>query len=107
MARYKLLATTSAKAGRDEEFNAWYDDRHMPDVLAVPGFVSAERFISMTNEGPKYLAIYEVETDDIAATMAEFGRRPGTDLMPVSDSLDFSAGQIGFWKSYLGEGRLE
>src|SRR5712691_10288242 len=40
-------------------FNAWYDDRYFPDLLACPGWVSARRFVSI-GDGPKYAAMYEV-----------------------------------------------
>lgn len=98
MARYRLVALSNAVEGRDEEFNHWYDTQHLPDVMSVPGFVSAER-LTCLGEGPhRYLAIYEIETDDIASVLAEFGKRPGTDLMPLSDALDLSTAQIGFWQ---------
>ncbi len=98
MARYKLVALSNAAQGRDDDYNEWYNTQHMPDVLAVPGFVSAER-LTCIGEGPhRYLAIYEIETDDIGAVLAEFAKRPGTDLMPVSDALDMSTVQIGFWQ---------
>ena len=98
MARYKLVALSNAVEGRDEEFNHWYDTQHLPDVMAVPGFMSAER-LTVLGDGPhRYLAIYEIETDDIAAVLAEFGKRPGTELMPLSDALDISTAQIGFWQ---------
>jgi hypothetical protein len=40
-------------------FNAWYEQRHFPDLLACPGWLSAKRFVSV-GEGPKYAAMYEV-----------------------------------------------
>jgi hypothetical protein len=40
-------------------FNAWYEDRHFPDLLACPGWLSARRFISI-GDGPRYAAMYEV-----------------------------------------------
>jgi hypothetical protein len=40
-------------------FNAWYEDRHIPDLLACPGWLSAKRFVSI-GHGPKYAALYEV-----------------------------------------------
>lgn len=98
MARYKLVAFSNAAEGREADFNQWYDGQHMPDVLAIPGMVSAQRF-ACVGEGPhKYMAIYEIETEDLGALLAEFGKRPGTDLMPISDALDFSTAQVGFWQ---------
>ncbi|KOY10249.1 hypothetical protein JEY62_27045 [Bradyrhizobium diazoefficiens] len=40
-------------------FNAWYEQRHFPDLLACPGWLSAKRFVSI-GDGPKYAAMYEV-----------------------------------------------
>lgn len=102
MARYKLVALSNAVAGRDDDYNEWYQSQHMPDVLAVPGFVAAER-LQVLGDGPyKYLAIYEIETDDIGAVLAEFSKRPGTELMPVSDALDRDGALIGFWSPIAG-----
>jgi hypothetical protein len=41
-------------------FNDWYEQRHVPDLLACPGWLSATRFVSI-GDGPKYAAMYEVE----------------------------------------------
>jgi hypothetical protein len=40
--------------------NDWYDNVHLPDLLSVPGFVSAVRFRQLGAES-HYLAIYEIE----------------------------------------------
>jgi len=40
-------------------FNAWYEEKHIPDLLACPGWLSARRFVAL-GEGPKYAAMYEV-----------------------------------------------
>src|ERR1700751_1221724 len=93
MARPHLLSFTNSVAGREDEFNRWYDERHVPDLLAVPGFVSAQRFAltdanGRVKRGWTYLAMYERETDDPDALMAEVRSRLGTEAMPVSDTLD-------------------
>ncbi len=46
----------------EKEFNEWYDTKHLPDILACPGWISGHRFKSI-NDGPKYVAIYEVAGD--------------------------------------------
>ena len=55
---------------QDAEFNEWYDDTHVPDVLAVPGVVSAQRFKhhQLDRDAGKparhsYVTIYEIEGD--------------------------------------------
>ena len=44
MARYEYLILSCAQPGREAEFEKWYDEQHIVDVLAVPGVVSARRF---------------------------------------------------------------
>ena len=39
----------------------------------------------------KYLAIYEIDTDDIASVFKEIAARRNTPLMPLSDAMDASA----------------
>jgi hypothetical protein len=75
MPRHLLIVHSNARDGRDDEFNAWYDRQHLPDVLAVPGFVRATRFVaqpSVHGELPehKYLAIYEIEADSLEDALA-------------------------------------
>ena len=47
----------------DEEFNAWYDTQHLPQLLELPGVLDAARYVAVKG-GPKYLAAYEVESVD-------------------------------------------
>ena len=50
------------------EFNDWYDNVHVPDIMTIPGFKRAARYMNpdiSTLETGRYLAIYEIETDDI------------------------------------------
>lgn len=93
MARHILLAFSNPLEGREEEFNAWYNERHLDDVLKVPGYVSAQRFelspTQMMPDGPyRYLAIYEVETDDLEATSKALQAMTPED-MPVSEAWDY------------------
>ena len=69
MARYLLFAFSDCKdPARENEFNDWYDNMHMPDMLKTPGLIRATRWMSADNkenEIRKYLALYELETDDL------------------------------------------
>ena len=40
----------------EEEFNAWYNTEHLPELLTLPGFLDAARYVA-TRGGPKYLAV--------------------------------------------------
>jgi len=43
MSRHVFAVLTNPVEGREAEFNAWYD-RHLHDILRLPGLVSAQRF---------------------------------------------------------------
>ncbi len=95
MARSILLVFTNATDGNDEEFNRWYDEIHMKEVIETPGFVGCERFElgegQMDSEERKhrYLAIYDIEGDPAAAlkTLQESAPR-----MQMTDTLNLEAG---------------
>ncbi|MFC1940283.1 DUF4286 family protein [Chloroflexota bacterium] len=61
-----VVETNCADAKRETEFNKWYDEIHLPDVLETPGFTRATRYENIeSSEGEgKFLAIYEIETND-------------------------------------------
>lgn len=100
MARYKFMAQCNAFDQREEDFNNWYDSQHLPDMLKIPGFVSAERF-TLVGDGPfRFLAIYEMDTDDLGASLAEIGKRAGTAAMPISDVIDGAGAQMTVWQPY-------
>ncbi len=94
MSRYTFVVLTNASGGRDGEFNEWYNNKHIPDVLNIPGFVAAQRFsiASAQMDGAtspwRYLALYELDTDDLAGALKELAARVGTPAMVMSDSLD-------------------
>jgi hypothetical protein len=90
-----LLALVNAESGRDEEFNRWYEERHLDDVLRIPGFVAARRYraaeAQLTGKPAHgYLTVYEIETDDIAAAVQRLLHAAPS--MPLSDSMDMSGG---------------
>ncbi|WP_179872157.1 DUF4286 family protein [Microcella indica] len=71
MARYLQLVETVPFAGAEAEFNCWYDEVHIPQVLTMPGFLTGQRFRLVGEDPssvPHYLAAYEIATDDIAET---------------------------------------
>ena len=90
MARYQFVVLSNPVEGREDEYNRWYDEQHLKDVLSVDGVVSAQRFkaseLTPTTHG--YMAVYGLETDDLAGVMGEFGVRAGTDAMPMSEAFD-------------------
>jgi len=41
------------------EYNAWYDDEHMPRLVSVPGIDRARRYVSLRGH-PRYLTAYDL-----------------------------------------------
>jgi hypothetical protein len=65
-----LITMTEPPPAMEEEFNAWYDTEHLPERLAIPGFISARRWVAKNlkpGEG-KYLATYELESPGVLST---------------------------------------
>lgn len=51
------------------EFHDWYDLEHLPSRAAVPGFLTAHRFVCI--EGwPRYVAMYDLESLDVLSSPA-------------------------------------
>jgi hypothetical protein len=65
----------------EEEFNAWYDTEHLPERLSVPGVLTAIRFSSVTAAAPKYLAMYDLETEAVLESDA-YKRVAGANSSP-------------------------
>ncbi len=95
MGRHVLLVMSNpVSAERESEYNDWYSNRHVGDVVDVPGFAAATRYVASEAQmvGPpqyKYLAVYEIDADDPAdavRSLREALATPGK--MPVSDAMD-------------------
>lgn len=78
---YYQLVFSDPVEGQEAEYNRWYDERHEPDVVSATGFVEAQRFIFSETQLPrtrpglgKYLVMYKIVTDDLAARFADYHR---------------------------------
>jgi hypothetical protein len=67
------VETNCTDPAKEKEFNEWYNNVHLQDVLSIPGVVRATRYEnSGAAEGQgKFLALYEIETDDTLQVMAD------------------------------------
>ena len=41
-----LAVTSDPVPGREDEYETWYNDAHLPEVLSIPGFAAARRFVA-------------------------------------------------------------
>jgi hypothetical protein len=61
-----LLAAFMNPPDDEAGFNAWYDEEHVPNRLALPGFLKAQRYKAAgEDEGPRYLALYDLSSVDV------------------------------------------
>ena len=88
-----MVHSGPADPSREDEYNDWYTNTHIPDMLAGPGFISAQRYkrvdpATTPAQTPAYLAIYELEADDLAAPLDAHRERRAQGLTaPSSDAL--------------------
>jgi len=64
-----LVVVVDVLPEHEDEFNRWYDEEHIPQKRATPGFRSARRFVSHDHPG-RYLAVYEVDDADVVTNPA-------------------------------------
>lgn len=92
MSHSLFVVQTNATPGDDQAFNDWYTHQHIPDVLAISGFVAAQRYQkSATQRGPAardypytYLATYEIAGDiGVALNNLEKAISEGMDISPT------------------------
>ncbi|MGI8329407.1 hypothetical protein ACRYCC_05535 [Actinomadura scrupuli] len=79
---------------REDEYNEWYSNTHLPEICAVPGFVGARRYKVHDGEAaepdptrPAYLAVYEIDADDLTSPVKELRARTASGRMRMSDAL--------------------
>lgn len=91
-----LLVESNSVPGRDDEYNDWYSNQHLADLLAIPGFEAAQRFeLSPDKRFPdspdhpyRYVALYEF--DGTASLLFERlgAATSGANPMYISPAMD-------------------
>jgi hypothetical protein len=90
MPKYSMIVLTRPVEGCEDEYNSWYNDIHLTEVLGTDGFIAAQRFkLAGGPDAPApYLAIYELESDDFAASFAKLLQRVEEGKIAISSALD-------------------
>ena len=90
------IVTAGVDPKHGTEWDRWYDESHVPNLLKIPGYALAGRFrvlehpaLDGFNSGPKYLAIYECENEDILPTL-----QPGEAMHPEARA------ELDRWMAY-------
>ena len=61
-----VLFAATVPAAMEDEFNAWYNEEHLPRMAQVPGVLRARRFRVREAEQPhKYFAIYDLTAPEV------------------------------------------
>jgi hypothetical protein len=79
-----LVESYPSSPDRDQEYNTWYDEVHLPQLVALDGFVSARRLRPVDGTGP-YVALYEIEGDNLQAVLDNMIANAGQ--LTMSDAL--------------------
>ncbi|MBA3331424.1 MAG: antibiotic biosynthesis monooxygenase [Actinobacteria bacterium] len=60
-----LTVRATVEAGREEEFNRWYNREHIPEVVhLLPGCLGAASYRVVDGDGShQYMALYAFESD--------------------------------------------
>ena len=69
MARAVMVILTEVPAGLESDYNRWYNEVHLPEVLAIPGVLSGRRF-RINGDGVRYMALYELEHANVISSPA-------------------------------------
>ena len=87
--RYVLQVTSRGMPGREAEYDRWYGDVHVGEVLALPGFNACERYLRLDAEGKptgEQVALYTVVTDDPASLLRSLF--DATPTFVLTDAID-------------------
>jgi len=90
MAKKLMVVMSNPADGKEDEYNEWYSNTHLGDVLKAEPVVAAQRFaLAKGTDEPThgYLAIYEVEADDMQDVMKSLSAQSANGQMTMSDSL--------------------
>jgi len=93
---YYFFVFSNPVAGHEDEYNKWYNEQHAQDVVSIPGFVTAQRFVKndlplyrmVDLQVPKYLIVYKIVTDKVEAVFDEVSRRLKTGETVMSPTFD-------------------
>lgn len=84
-----LLVSSRALPGREDDYRKWYVQRHIREVLAIPGFLSGKFFRCVGPDGQptgEFNGLYEVDSEDAPAILGALMSRSGE--MNLSDAIE-------------------
>ncbi len=106
---YCLIVLSNPIAGHEREYNYWYKHEHVPDVLRVPGFVSAQRFKLVRDVTPnqftlpRYAVRFDLRTNDLRATIADVRHRLATGVTRPSAAFDMKSSITRYYSCHTSD----
>jgi hypothetical protein len=85
-----LVQSGPSDPAREDEYNDWYANTHIPQICAVPGITGAHRYKALNpanGEARPYLAIYDLDADDLTDPIRELRARSTSGEIERSDVL--------------------
>lgn len=91
--KFKMIVFSQPHEGREDEYNDWYQNRHLGEVIATPGFTAAQRFklsgkLSEDMPAYPYCAIYEYSADDWAVPFNALSERANSGEIFMTDAIN-------------------
>lgn len=106
MRKFKLIALTRPVPGKEAEFHDWYQNVHLPEIVALAGATGAQRYqlvARLQGELPnEYLAIYDVECEDAMDFIGALGKASAAGQMTPTEASDMTVGYTALFTE-LGE----
>jgi len=63
-APWLYIVHTDIPADVVDDYNAWYDEEHLPRLVGVPGIERARRYVADGDLSPRYLTAYDLSIKD-------------------------------------------
>ncbi|MFC1964251.1 hypothetical protein ACFLV1_02595 [Chloroflexota bacterium] len=87
--RALMLVKIDPPPEKEREWNDWYNGKHAPDRLKVPGFLFARRFVNLSDKAgiftkgePKYLTLYDLTSAEVLKSEAFLNLREREKILP-------------------------
>ncbi|MEU0538515.1 hypothetical protein [Nocardia sp. NPDC005978] len=95
-----IMVFSTPRDGMDAEYNEWYENIHISDMLDIPGVLSCTRHRRINPTDPddlEYLAVYDVDGDPLAV-LKEIGARSADGRLRLNPSVDPQRLRMTVWQ---------
>lgn len=103
MTIFQVHVHLNAVEGREQDFERWYEDVHLPELFeTVDGLITGRRYwlgaVSMAQPANRHVAIYEIDAASPDAALAAFKARR-EERRHEPGLIDGAAASIQVWEA--------